>query len=509
MLDVTPLLRLYARYRNAQLRRLDPIETQRQTLLRLLQRAQDTVFGRAHDFSRLRSVADFQRAVPLADYDAWWTTWGQPRFPHLNNLGWPGLIRYHAVTSGTSTGHTKYIPISGAMLRSNIKAALDTLVHHVTARPHSRCFGGKGFLLGGSTALVEEAPGIYSGDLSGITTKTEPWWVRPWHFPGPELALLADWEEKVERLARASLEEDIRLLAGVPSWLLILLGRVRALRPGQTLYPNLELFVHGGVNFAPYRHRFAELFAGRDLDCREVYPASEGFIASADRGYGEGLRLNVDHGLFFEFVAADELDRPNPTRHWLATAETGVNYALVLSTCAGLWAYVLGDTVRLIERDPPRILVTGRSSYSLSAFGEHLIGEEIETAATAAAQAVGADLVDFSVGVEWPDAGDSRGRHIYIVEFARPVDDPADLARFARTLDRTLCERNADYREHRHADVGMAPPEVLPVPPGTFAAWMKLHGRLGGQHKVPRVIHDPEIWADLERFCRRAGGTAG
>jgi len=504
VIDITPILRLYARRRLAQLQRLDPAAAQRRTLLRLVQAGRDTAFGRDHGLGGVREVADYQQRVPLRGYDAFWEGYWKARFPVVENATWPGRIPYFAVTSGTSTGRTKYIPLTPAILRNNTRAGLDVITYHLSARPRSRLFAGKSFMLGGSTALVEEAPGVFSGDLSGIITHTLPFWARPFSFPDRKLALLADWEEKLERLTRASLRQDIRILAGVPSWLLILLERARALRGDGAAnpYPELEMLVHGGVNFEPYRQRFEQLLADSHAELREVYPASEGFLAAADRGEGEGMRLKLDHGIFYEFVPLEELQAEQPTRHWAADLETGVNYAVVMTTPAGLWSYVLGDTVRFLERDPPRLLVTGRTAYGMSAFGEHLIAEEIERAVAAAAAAIGADVTDYSLGAVHPSRdGEVVGHHRYYLEFA---DVPASEAveRFAATLDEQLCALNNDYRDHRSGGLGMGGPEVRVVAPHGFAEWMKARGRLGGQNKVPRIINDPQLFADLERFLQ-------
>jgi hypothetical protein len=366
-------------------------------------------------------------------------------------------------------------------------------------------FDGKTFMLGGSTKLVPEGPGVWSGDLSGIAVKRMPFWTRPFVFPPSERALMANWQDKVELLARTSLDERIRALTGTPGWILILLDRVRRLRDargeaGKPLYPDLELFVHGGVNFAPYRHRFESLFADIDVDMRECYPASEGFIASADRGYGEGLRLNLDHGLFFELVPLEDIGATNPRRHWIANVETGINYAVVMSTCAGLFAYVIGDTVRFVDKSPPRVLITGRTSYMLSAFGEHLLAEQIEAAVAEASGAIGADVTDYSVSAVFPEAGSERCGHLYVTEFVGEPPDAGRLATFARTLDATLRKLSNDYDVYRKNDARIVLPEIRPVAPGTFAAWMKSRGKLGGQNKVPRIINDPELWADLMRF---------
>ncbi len=508
MLNFTPLMRRWAGWRAAKLDRQDAAAVQERQLLSLVARARSTAFGSDHDFNRARSVAEFQARVPLRRFEDFWEAYWRDPFPVLKNITWPGTIPYFAVTSGTTTGRTKYIPCSQEMIAANSLASSDTMGYHVRNRPNSRVLGGKSFLLGGATDLTEEAPGVYSGDLSGIMAANVPRWFRRRIFPPRDLALLSDWEEKVARLAEACANQDIRLIAGTPSWLLVFfdaLAEIHGVAPNlATLFPNLEILVHGGVNFSPYRRRFTDLLAGSHAELREVYPASEGFIAAADRGEGEGLRLNLDHGLFYEFVPVEELDSETPTRHWIDNAETGVNYALVLSTCAGLWSYVLGDTVELVDRDPPRVKVTGRTSYMLSAFGEHLIAAEVEAAVGAAAAEIGASVSDWSVGPVFPEAAGELGGHLYIVEFAETGISAAQLTAFAARLDRDLCATNEDYAAHRAEGFGMLAPQVRLVTPGTFAAWMKSRGQLGGQHKVPRIILDQDLFRNLRGFAASA-----
>ena len=506
MFDLTPIFRLMARRRLRKLARLDPVRTQERTLLALVRKAAATRFGREHDFASIGSVGDFQARVKLRRYEDFWAEYWRQPFPHLADVSWPGAIPYFAVTSGTTTGATKYIPCSPEMLRANVRAGLDILTHHVANRPGSKLLGGRGFMLGGSTDLVRQAPGIESGDISGIAVAELPRWMNRRYFPAKEMALIADWEEKIAALAPASLEADIRTISGTPSWLLVFFERLAALRPElphrlASYYPNLELLIHGGVNFAPYRARFEALLEGSRAELREVYPASEGFIAIADRGPGMGMRMLLDTGLFYEFVPIEELESANPTRHWIGNAETDVNYALVLSSCAGLWSYVLGDTVRLLGLDPPRLLVTGRTSYMLSAFGEHLIDEEIEEAVAKAAAAIGAQITDYSVGAVFPKKKGALGHHLFIVEFAGTAPVSANLKRFCETLDADLCATNEDYEAHRAGGTGLAPPRLLASAPGTFAGWMKKRGKLGGQNKVPRIITDEDLFGDLREFA--------
>lgn len=507
MIDATPLLRLYAAYRQHRLATQDPVAEQERLLLRLVGHASTTRFGLDHNFAGIRSVADFQERVPLSRYEHLWENYWKPDFPKLTNCTWPGTIPYFAVTSGTTTGITKYIPCSQDVLDKNRNATLDICVHHLRHHPQSRMFGGRNFMLGGSTRLTELAPGIWNGDLSGIAGKTAPAWSRPFYFPPRALETIEDWEEKIARMAPASLEANIRSIGGTPSWLLLFFDKLASLRPDaprnlSAFYPDLELVVHGGVNFAPYRPIFRGWLENCEAETREVYPASEGFIAVADRGDGEGLRLIVDQGLFFEFVPLEDLNEANPRRHWLANAEIGVNYALVLSTCAGLWSYVIGDTVRLIERHPPRILITGRTSYSLSAFGEHLIGEEIENAISAAAAHFSTGVKDYSVGAVFPENDGGVGGHLFIVEFDSEPLHGERLERFARIVDERLAKDNEDYKVHRSGDYGMSGPSVIAVRSGTFALWMKSRGKLGGQNKVPRIINDQALFADLREFVR-------
>lgn len=505
MIDATPLLRLYARWRARRLAREDAAAVQRQSLMRLVRRAAATRFGRDHGFDRIRDLRDFQRAVPLRRYENFWSAYWQPQFPVLDDCSWPGRLPFFAATSGTSTGATKFIPVTWEMVRANRRAGLDLLVHHLCNRPESHVFAGRNLLLGGSTDLVAHARGVRSGDLSGIAGATLPFWARPFAFPPPDIARLSDWTDKMARLAERAPAADIRSIAGTPSWLLLFFDELARRHPGRgsrlaDFFPDLELVVHGGVNFAPYRRRFGEWLAGSHAELREAYAASEGFIAAADRGDGEGLRVVLDHGIFYEFVPVAEIDAAAPVRHWIADIETGVDYAPALSTCAGLWAYVVGDTVRFVSCDPPRLVVTGRLSYTLSAFGEHLTGEEVEAAVTGAATAIGAGLRDFAVGALYPDKTAEIGGHLYVVEFERRVA-AAERQLFGDAIDRDLMQRNIDYRAHRAGGFGMRPPQLCVLRPGGFAEWMRRRGRLGAQHKVPRVVADPELFADLRRFA--------
>ena len=484
---------------------MSAVETQQRLLRRLCERATDTRFGRDHQFSDVRSVENYQQRVPVRDYADFWSDYWEKHFPILKNCTWPGTVPSFALTSGTTTGATKYIPYNREIGTCALRGMFDLFTHHLSHRPSSRLFGGKGLMLTGDIQLTELAPGIHSGAVSAITAHRTPGWLRARILPSPEIAGIENWSEKITRLAPAALKEDIRILGGSPNWLLLLSDRMAQFQSetSQRLkdwFPNLELIVHGGVNFAPYRNRFQDLLRGSTAETREAYSASEGFFAVADRGDGEGMRLILDGGIFYEFVPVDELGKPEPVRHWVATVEPETDYALVITTCAGTWSYIVGDTVRIIDTDPIRLIVTGRTSYVLSAFGEHLIEEEIARAIGDAASAIGSDVTDYSVHPLFGDTNNPSGRHYYIVECARPITEAVEADKFTATLDAALQQSNADYLEQRAKDFSIQMPKVEFVHPGTFTAWMQKRGRVGGQHKVPRIIHDDTLFDDLKRF---------
>jgi hypothetical protein len=489
-----------AHRRVARLDRLDTEECQRRILLRLVRRAQQTRFGREHDFARIRTIEDYQQRVPLAGYESFWSRYWQPAFPCLDNVTWPGRIRYFALSSGTTSGSTRYIPVSSSMLRCNRRAALTALAFFLHAHPNTALFSGQLFFLGGSTDLRPLGPWAWAGDLSGIAARTASAWMRPLTFPPLPLALLDDWDRKLDLLVEQAVRLPITMLSGVPSWLLVLFDRLRR-HTGCTriaeVWPGLRLLLHGGVCFEPYRRTFREQL-GPDLHFHETYPASEGFIAAEDPRWGL-LRLIPDQGLFFEFVPREELTADRPTRHTLSSLEPGVPYAVILTTCAGLWSYVLGDVVCFEQRRPPLLRFLGRTQQHLSAFGEHLMGVEVEQAVAGAAEAVGVSVVDFHVGPVFAEQSSGVGRHCYLIELDAAIS-AAQKDRFAREIDARLTAANEDYAAHRAGDLTLGPPQVELTPPGGFAAWLRHGGQLGGQHKVPRLDNSGQMTRQMALF---------
>jgi hypothetical protein len=503
----------YARKRTARLDSQPAGTVQERTLLRLVRRGRHTRFGREHDFGRIRSLADYQARVPLRDYENFWSEYWRPTFPILDNVSWPGLIPYFALSSGTTSGATKYVPVSRAMLRSNRRAALTAVAFFLAAHPGTPLCTGRLFFLGGSTdlqVLARSPAPVRAGDLSGIAACEVPPLLRPYTFPPLDLALRTDWDEKMRRLAERGAALPITALSGVPSWLLVLFDRLLQATGKEhvaEVWPRLRLVLHGGTRFDPYRKLFCERIGNPAVRLLDTYPASEGYIATEDSRHGL-LRLLPDHDVFFEFVPCAELGSARPARHTAASVQPGVRYAVVLTTCAGLWSYILGDTVCFEHREPPLLRFTGRTKDCLSAFGEHLIGDEVERAVAAAAEAAGTAVVDFHAGPVFPESPAIPGRHRFLVELAGSAGAEA-VAVFARALDAALGRLNADYAAHRQGDLTVLAPEVCPVPPGGFAAWLRSRGQLGGQHKVPRLDSTGDLTAQLSLFFRSVRGSGG
>jgi hypothetical protein len=492
-------LHRYAGHRIALLDRTSPALVQTRTLLSLVAAGRETRFGKEHDFHRIRTVLDYQVRVPLRTYEEFWKQYWQTSFPDLAGTTWPGRVPFLALSSGTTTGVTKYIPVTRDMLSSNRRAALTSLALFLVKRPQADPFRGRLFFLGGSTNLTRLAPGVEAGDLSGIAAKELSDVLRPFSFPTLDLALIDDWMKKVEVLAERSCSLPITVFCGNPSWMLVFLDRLKRIANKDRIidiWPSLELVMHGGVKFDPYRGLFRREIGSDLVAFQEVYPCSEGFVAAEDPRY-DLLRLIPDHGIFFEFVPVEELESTRPTRHTVADIVTGVQYAPVLTTCAGLWGYVLGDTVCFENRDPPLFRFTGRTRYFLSAFGEHLIQEEVEQALTFAARRSSSSITDFHVGPVFPERADLPGRHRYIVEFRGQVPD---LTRFGRELDEELGRLNKDYGAHRQGGRGIASPEICVMPAGGFAEWLRSRNQLGGQHKVPRMDDSGTITRALSHW---------
>ena len=497
----------------------------------LLRRAAPTAFGREHGFARLAGVSSdadllsaFRSAVPVSDYVAYRGWMQRMRDGGEPDVTWPGMVMDWAQTSGTTAGD-KFIPVSKDMMRSNFRTSLDIFAHAMNSGVSlRRVFAGKALFMGGSTDLSVNRHGMRTGDLSGIVTPLIRWPISEVYLPGPRIALMSDWTAKIDAMARLCLTQDIRALSGMASWALVLFNRVvelaresgRGVSRLRDVWPNFDLFIHGGVKYAPFDPRVRDVWSGTregpgsDIPHRvEVYPASEGFVAIQDTAGDPGLRLNADHGVFFDFVPLEEYTEGSPPAHDAGAVEKGVRYVVVLSTCAGLWRYTLGDVVEFdsVPPDgPPRLRIVGRHKHFINAFGENLIVENIEDGVAAAAAAAGVVVGEFSAAPVYPDAAAGVKAGLELAVEIDPADaGPNTVRAFARAFDDALKLRCVDYGIKRKDDLGMGPPSVTVLPPGAFHAWMASRGKLGGQHKCPRCANHREIIDAVIRLSRGPG----
>lgn len=462
-----------------------PAATQLALLRELVRTAAGTAFGRAHDLAAAHTPADFAARVPIRDYEAL-----KPYFDRVKagepDILWPGRPLYLAKTSGTTSG-AKYIPITRASISNHINGAKDALLHYVAATGRSRFLDGKLIFLSGSPEL-ERVGGIPTGRLSGIVNHHVPAYLRRNQLPSYATNCIDDWETKLDAIVAETLGQPLTLISGIPPWVQMYFDRLTACtgRPVGEVFPEFDLFVSGGVSMEPYRARLLESI-GRPVDSIELFPASEGFLAFQDQPGNPGLLLRLASGIFFEFVPAERFFEENPPRLTIAEVELDTQYAVILTSNAGLWAYSLGDTVRFVDLQPHRVVVTGRIKHFLSAFGEHVIGEEVEAALREAVrQHPETEVTEFTVAPLVSDDPSQPSRHEWLVEFAQP---PRDAASFAAALDAALRQRNTYYDDLRQGSI-LVPLQLTPLPAGAFQRYMKSVGKLGGQNKVPRLGND-------------------
>jgi len=483
---------------------VEAVVRQEKIFQKLISQAAHTAFGRDHDFSNIRTYEDFKKAVPIRDYEELKNYIEKIKNGEKDIL-WPGLPAYFAKTSGTTSG-VKYIPMSKESTPLHFGTARNASFNYFARTGNGQWLDGKMIFLSGSPEL-EETGGIPTGRLSGISNHLVPGWLRTNQLPSWKTNCIEDWEEKLERIVDETVNADMRLISGIPPWVQMYYERLlerTGKRTVKEIFPNYSLFAYGGVNFEPYRAKLEELVGGH-VDSVETYPASEGFIAFQDAfpnvgrvlnpsDVKTGLLLNADAGMFFEFVPADEIFNENPTRLWLRDVEIGVNYALILNTNAGLWGYNIGDTVQFVSKNPYRIVVTGRVKHFISAFGEHVIGKEVEEAILPVANASGARIVEFTVApqVNPPEGG--LPYHEWFIEFDTP---PADLAAFAADVDLRMRTQNIYYDDLITGNI-LRPLKIRVMRRDAFREYMKSQGKLGGQNKVPRLANDRKIAEALE-----------
>lgn len=463
------------------------VADQQAILQYLLKSGSRTVFGKEHNFQQLKTYEDFRNAVPIRDYEAF-LPWidrikkGEP------NVLWKGKPMYFAKTSGTTSG-VKYIPISKESIPNHIAGARDALLCYMAESGNTAFADGKMIFLSGSPEL-ERVGGIPTGRLSGIVNHFIPRYLRGNQLPSYETNCIEDWETKLDKIVQETMNENMTLISGIPPWMQMYFDWLIQRNEGKKIkdiFPKLQVIVHGGVNFEPYRARLIDSLGGQ-VDMIETFPASEGFFAFQDRIGGEGLLLNTNAGIFYEFIPAAEIHNDNPTRLSLADVKVGENYALIVSTNAGLWGYNIGDTVRFLSTDPYRLVVTGRVKHFISAFGEHVIGEEVEYAIMNAAREHNVQVTEFTIAPRIQVSGELP-YHEWFVEFGTM---PADMDAFATTVNNHLRAKNIYYEDLMSGSI-LQPLKIRVMKKNTFIEYMRSIGKLGGQNKVPRLGNDRKI----------------
>jgi hypothetical protein len=470
------------------------VADQENILKSLLRTGSKTVFGNDHHLNEVKSYEEFHNAVPIRDYEQFKSYIDQVK-EGKHNILWKGLPIYFAKTSGTTSG-VKYIPISKDSIENHINTARNALLCYMAETGNTKFSDGKMIFLSGSPEL-ERIGGIPTGRLSGIVNHHVPHYLRTNQLPSYETNCIEEWETKLEKIVEETIQKDMTLISGIPPWVQMYFDSLihRSGKKIAEIFPNFSVLVHGGVNFEPYK---AKLFdsIGRQIDTIETYPASEGFLAFQDTRDAEGLLLNTNSGIFFEFVPAAEVLSENPTRLSLKDVKVGENYALIINNNAGLWGYNIGDTIKFVSVDPYRIVVTGRTKHFISAFGEHVIGEEVEYSLMKAAREEGVHITEFTVAPMIRTQGEGKSFHEWFVEFG---SRPADIHRFALKVDSNLREKNIYYDDLISGNI-LEPLQIHPVKKNGFIDYMKSIGKLGGQNKVPHLSNDRSFADELEKY---------
>lgn len=470
---------------------------------KLVSKAADTEWGSQHKYSQIHTYEDFCKAVPVQTYEDVKGYIDRMRHGESDIL-WPGQVRWYAKSSGTTNDKSKFIPVSHDILHdTHYAGGTDCVASYLMNNPDSRFFSGKGLILGGSHAPNYNLKNSLVGDLSAILIENVNPLVNLIRVPEKKIALLSDFEVKRDLIARHTMHCNVTNLSGVPSWMLSVLKRVLELTGKDTLdqvWPNLEVFFHGGVSFVPYREQYKELIRSDHMHYVETYNASEGFFGIQTDPSTSSMTLMVDYGIFYEFMPMEELGRPNPHVVPLEGVETGKNYAMIISTSGGLWRYMLGDTVRFTRKDPYQFVITGRTKHFINAFGEELIVDNAEKGLEEACEETGAQVLEYTAAPVFMNA-DAKCRHQWLIEFA---EMPPSVEEFARILDKSLQQINSDYEAKRYKDITLQPLEIVVARPGLFHDWLKEKGKLGGQHKVPRLSNTREYIDELLRLNQQA-----
>lgn len=461
-------------------------ELQNDVLKRLLEKGRNTEYGLKHSLNNTATYDDFARNIPINTYEELKGDIDRMRHGEQNVL-WPGQVRWYAKSSGTTNDKSKFIPVSqNGLRRIHYKGGADVVALYLRNNPSSRLFDGRSLILGGSHQPNYNLSDSLVGDLSAILIENINPLANLVRVPKKSTALLSDFEVKRDRIAHECLHKNVTNISGVPSWMLSVLVRVMEIsgkRHLEEVWPNIEVFFHGGIAFTPYRKQYEQLITSPRMHYMETYNASEGFFGIQDDPADKSMLLMIDYDVFYEFIPMDEIDSPNPTVVPLEGVKVGINYAMVITTSCGLWRYMIGDTVRFTSVNPYKFVITGRTKYFINAFGEELIMDNAEKGLAYACQKTGAEVLEYTAAPVYMDEN-AKCRHQWVIEFSK---EPADLGEFSDLLDKRLQEINSDYEAKRFHDITLQHLEIVKARPGLFNDWLKSKGKLGGQHKVPRL----------------------
>lgn len=466
-----------------------PIEVQTELLESLVFRAKNTEFGKKFNFSSIQNFKDFSSKIPIQNYNSL-----QPYIDRNikgeQNLLWPEEVKWFAKSSGTTTGKSKFIPVTKEVIEDcHYKGGKDLLGIYYNHHPDTQLFNGKHLILGGSSQINYFNHQSYFGDLSAIIVNNLPWWCEWRRTPKKEITLMENWSEKLPKMVESTVNEDVMILAGVPSWTLVFLKQVLEHTKKDNImdvWPNLELYMHGGVNFEPYRSQFEAIIKNKDMNYVQTYNASEGFFAIQDQVNAKDMLLMLDYGIYYEFLPLEELNKEQPQTVELKNVQTGVNYALIITTSAGLWRYMIGDTVQFTSTSPHRIIVTGRTSQFINTFGEEVIVDNTDNAIRIACERTNSSVKDYTLAPIFMK-NDETGGHEWIIEF---YNQPENIDFFIDVLDNALKSLNSDYEAKRSSDLSIRKPIVHVAKNGTFHDWLNSKNKLGGQHKIPRLSNN-------------------
>lgn len=499
---LSPAISRFARWRIPSIEQWmnDAITTQFNVWQDLIAAGQYTEIGRKCHFSHLQSLDEYKNSVPIHDYDDL-----KPYIERMmngeQNILWNTPVTWFAKSSGTTSDKSKFIPVSEESLKDNhYKTSKDVLSFYYASHPDSDLLTGKGLVIGGSHQISHVNEEVHYGDLSAVIVQNSPFWSNWIRTPDMSIILMDEWESKIEKLAQTTVSENVTSMAGVPTWLIVLLKRILDITGKSTIkevWPSLELYMHGGVSFVPYKQQFEKLI-GSPINYLEMYNASEGFFAAQDDVTKDGMLLMCDHGIFYEFMPIDEYGKQDPKTIQLDEVEPGVNYAPVITTNGGLWRYMIGDTIQFTSLRPHRIKVSGRLKHFINAFGEEIIIDNTDKAIAIASERTGAIVKDYSAAPVYFSEADN-GAHEWLIEFEK---EPHNLQSFTYELDTALKTINSDYEAKRYKDIALRMPLIKAVPCNTFTNWLSSKGKLGGQHKVPRLSNERSLLEEIKQFIR-------